>query len=416
MILYDIALFLFALIAAPRAALRYRRLPFFRSKLGSPLPTPPAGRPVAWIHGASVGEIKSASSLFPRLRARLRDHYFLITTSTFTGRDEAIRSLPGADHYAILPFDFSFVIRRWVRRLAPTHFFAIEGDAGYHLLTFLKEQGAFTALLSASLSERSFKRLRLFPRVAGALFSRYDAIGAQDDAVLSRLKTLCPSHPRLTVTKNLKLDAAPQPAPAFPPLSGWGEGPFLTLASTHPPEERLLIAHLFPLLPLCRLFLAPRHLEEIPSLLRQFPDARLWSAGPSPDARLILVDRFGCLPMCYRLSSLAIVGGSFTPAGRGHNIFEPLLYSTPAVFGPYMSAQQPLVRAVLEAQAGLQLPLPELSPSLLPLLQDRSLLEIYRSRARAAVAAHAGATEHTLDFLAASLPQPTQNRALNRNR
>ena len=62
----------------------------------------------------------------------------------------------------------------------------------------------------------------------------------------------------------------------------------------------------------------------------------------------------GQLPICYALSRLSIVAGSFEPHVGGHNILEPCLYDLPVLFGPYMFTQKELVRHVLGSKAGIQ--------------------------------------------------------------
>ncbi len=46
-----------------------------------------------------------------------RDAFFLITTTTATGQDEAKRSLSGAHAFAYLPIDLTWIVKRWVQKL-----------------------------------------------------------------------------------------------------------------------------------------------------------------------------------------------------------------------------------------------------------------------------------------------------------
>jgi len=86
--------------------------------------------------------------------------------------------------------------------------------------------------------------------------------------------------------------------------------------------------------------------------------AKLKKRFNNPD--IILVEEMGILPICYQLSELAIVGGSFIPWIGGHNVYEPVQAGIPVIFGLYMNTQQELADLVLSAKAGLQVPIEHL--------------------------------------------------------
>ena len=58
-------------------------------------------------------------------------------------------------------------------------------------------------------------------------------------------------------------------------------------------------------------------------------------AGKPGKERWFLVDAMGILFSLYQIAHIAIVGGSFLPHLRGHNIFEPIQAGAPVLFGPY---------------------------------------------------------------------------------
>ena len=69
---------------------------------------------------------------------------------------------------------------------------------------------------------------------------------------------------------------------------------------------------------------------------------------------MLLIDAMGMLRMCYQLSDMAIVGGSYTDKVGGHNILEPCCYAKPVLFGPHMDMQLELVNLVIHYGAGFQ--------------------------------------------------------------
>ena len=345
--LYDLLL-LFALPFLRKKRHHYRRL-------FAPVPDP-QGKEVIWIHAVSVGETKAAQALFQALRASHPNTFFLITSTTATGLAESHRSLAGADAFAYIPIDLSWIVNKWVKAMRPKLFLLIEGDIWPNLLRAIKKQGGKTALVSGKLSERSAKRFSLVPRLSKKLFALIDQFSVQNEEQLHRFLPFVPQE-KISVTGNLKWDYRVELIDAAPwrsriPL----QEPIVTLACTHTAEEELLLDQL-PLDQIS-LFLVPRHperFEPIAQLLqkRAIPFIR-WSRLEERRGgeRVVLVDAMGQLPICYSLSRLSIVAGSFVPGIGGHNVLEPCFYGVPVLFGPYTFSQTELVRRVLESGAG----------------------------------------------------------------
>ncbi|MES2272794.1 MAG: 3-deoxy-D-manno-octulosonic acid transferase [Chlamydiota bacterium] len=358
-------LFLYLLGILPKLlfdrAWRGKRHPGFLQRLGFSIPANPLQLPVIWIHAVSVGEVKAAQPLFRELYKKNPKAFFLITTTTATGRAEALRSLPEANAFAYLPLDFSWVVNRFVRYLRPQLFILIESDFWPNLLKAIKKQGGKVVLVSGKLSERSAHRFKQFSFLSKKLFSYFDLICVQNQEHLLRFLPLISDPSRIHISGNLKLDIQPQAVD----LSFWKNkfqipenSPVITISCTHAPEEELLLDALEGGEWL--IFLAPRHperFEEVAQLLqkRNIPFLR-WSKFDRPviKEKVLLIDSMGKLPICYAMSRLSIVAGSFIPTIGGHNILEPCLYGTPVFFGPHMFSQSEFVSRALEAGAGLQ--------------------------------------------------------------
>ena len=86
--------------------------------------------------------------------------------------------------------------------------------------------------------------------------------------------------------------------------------------------------------------------------------------------QVTVVDQMGILPKCYRLSHMAIVGGSFIKGIGGHDIFEPAKMGIPTLYGPYMYKQVDLDRGMTESGAGIKVTQPHLLEAILKLLND----------------------------------------------
>jgi 3-deoxy-D-manno-octulosonic-acid transferase len=342
---------------------RRKRFPTLKERLGLDLPEP-KGRTVFWIHAVSVGEVKSAKPLLEKIRASRTDAFILVTTASFTGQEEAKRSLKQADAFRFLPLDFSWIMKRWAFLLKPKLLLFIESDFWYNLAKHVSEAGGKVVLVSGKISERSAKRYKFGSFFAKKLFSHFDLLLLQSEEYLERFRSIVDEPKKFCVTGNLKFDALPTVIDRSRYQLPLG----ITVACTHAPEEEEILEVLLERdleldLPL---FLAPRHPErfqEIAELLeRKNIHFIRWSEIEKRGGgeKVFLIDGMGLLPIVYAFSHLAIVGGSFSSRVGGHNVLEPCLYGVPVFFGPHMHQQKELAAILLSSGAGVQAPLEEL--------------------------------------------------------
>lgn len=333
------------------------------------------GRELIWIHGVSLGEIKSALLLFEKLKKHYPTHFFFITTTTATGQEEAKRSFIGADGFGYLPFDLSWIVRKWVRKLQPKLFILVETDFWPNLLTEIRRFGGKIALVSGKMSERSFSRFQKVPFFSKRLFSLFDFIGAQNREHFARFYSLGIENSKLAITGNLKLDYRPEKVTIPEKLKNKNYQPAVTIASTHRGEEERLLEELDGVQVF--LFLVPRHperFEEVAALLQ----SRKISYGHfsrleelTGEEKVLLVDEMGKLPICYSLSQLAIVGGSFMGDVGGHNVIEPCFYQVPVFFGPFMYAQKEFREKILSGGVGKEVELSQIGKEVADFFENR---------------------------------------------
>ncbi|MFC2048974.1 3-deoxy-D-manno-octulosonic acid transferase, partial [Elusimicrobiota bacterium] len=96
-----------------------------------------------------------------------------------------------------------------------------------------------------------------------------------------------------------------------------------------------------------------RHIKRIDEI-RELADRNgfehvMWSEMDAPVApgKLVLVDTVGELFSIYSLATVAVVGGSFVPAG-GHNIVEAAVWGVPVISGAYYSNFKNIVESYIE--------------------------------------------------------------------
>ena len=141
------------LLAARCAFDRSPQRPVLAERLGRFSGAPPAPHPCIWVHAASLGEVLTATPLIARLHAEAPALRIVLTTNTATGRAAGSRTL--ADEVRAFPVDTPSVVRAVTARIRPVAFVFVETEIWPSLLLLLAEQGVATALVGASISERT---------------------------------------------------------------------------------------------------------------------------------------------------------------------------------------------------------------------------------------------------------------------
>ena len=389
-LLYNGALLLYALCFLPKMlwqwCVRGKYHESFLARLGFALPQIeiPPGKKLLWIHAVSMGETRAVIPLYQLLRQSYPDLLIAISSTTETGHREAKRYMPEASAHFYLPFDFSWIMKKYIDHLRPSYLLLVESDLWYHLLLYAKKHEARLFLINGKISERSTRRFRCVPFFTQRLFSLFDLLCVQDAAYRERFLSCGAPSEKLHVTGNIKLDAQ---SPLFTPgqkqhfMQELGISPMdriFVIISTHEPEEEWLLTALKPLweqIAYFKVLLIPRHPDrfsqvaallqrkQIPSLIYSQRDRA--SPTEKREASVILIDGMGLVYSCLQVAECALVAGSFVTHVGGHNIFEPILYGVPVLFGPHMQAQRELQQIILEAGAGRQITLPELPGQLL---------------------------------------------------
>lgn len=435
-IVYELALYLIALVAIPKTLFSI----FYRKKYrDSLLPRLGIGYPVfeiqslpsIWIHAVSVGETKAIVPLARELNRRFPDHPLIISSITETGHAEAKRSLPFADYHVYLPFDFRWIVTRIVKQAAPGLVLLCESDFWYNFLSQAKKRGASIVLANGKMSEQSMLRFGWVSFFSRRLFSLFDLLCVQNVLYRSRFVEAGASNEKLVVTGNLKLDEEyPQLSPKE--TSQWKEKlgippnqPVLTIGSSHDPEEKFFLTVLKEIwkhTPNLRVIMVPRkpdHFREVADLLEQ--ENLRWISFTDINKRtgneqVILIDAMGMLRMCYQLADFALVAGSFTERVGGHNILEPCWYGKPVLFGPHMHTQLELVELITQYGAGVQVTHDQLQSELEKWLANRQIAQDIGSKGLHLVKDLKGSTQRTLQamepylFPLKKLEKPSQHQ------
>jgi 3-deoxy-D-manno-octulosonic-acid transferase len=423
--IYSVLLSIAFIVLLPRFlfdALRHGKyVAGFRERLGSVQPVPNLNSPLIWIHAVSVGETQAARPLVKELQARFPDFAIAVSTTTRTGQELA-RDIFKNDAQKIFyfPFDWRWTVRRTLKAVRPSAVVILETELWPAFLRECSNQQIPVTIVNGRLSGQSFRRYRLIKGFISSVLNSLSLAIMQTETDANRVRGLGMESKKVKVSGSLKFDAG-----AMPNLTSTteylrerfhlGDAPIILAASTHHPEERIVLECFTEILtqsPNTRLIIVPRHPErfnDVASLIENsgFSSSRR-SATPSAtdgSSSVILLDTIGELQSAYSLATIIFVGGSIARTG-GHNILEPAAVGACVVTGGHTHNFQAIVETFVNANAIVQLPpmpeteaAPELSTAISELLADPARREQMGARAQNLMKQNRGATHRTVQLL-----------------
>ena len=401
-------------LAFGRLLWRSRLVPGYRQRWGERLGFGGrgSGHPL-WLHAVSVGEVNAALPLLAALRHAHPALPMLVTTTTPTGSQQLQNRLHGLVEHCYLPYDTPGAVQRFFRSRRPRLGIIMETELWPNLYAAAKAAGVPLILANARLSPRSARAFARWPQLTRETLACLTAVAAQTAADGERLTALGLPAERLTITGNLKFDAAvPDPSAGLALRGHLGRGrPVWLAASTHAGEEAAVLeahravrkTHADAVL-----ILAPRHPQRFADVAALCV-AQGWalvrrSAGDGQESCAVyLVDSLGELPSLMAAADAVFVGGSLgtsASAFGGHNLIEPAACGKPALFGPHMRNFLELRAQVLAAGAGLEVTdAGDLAARLTTLFSDRDRRADMGRAGQTLVARHRGASARTLALI-----------------
>jgi 3-deoxy-D-manno-octulosonic-acid transferase len=434
--IYSLLLAFGFLILLPRFlydALRHGKyVAGFRERLGTV--SSANGQPLIWIHCVSVGETQAARPLVLELKKQLPNHRIAISTTTLTGQNLAREIFKNdAEKIFYFPFDWRRTVRRTLNALQPEAVLIMETELWPGFLRECERRKIPVAVLNGRLSERSFRRYRLFRSFMSRVLRGVSLAIMQTEADAVRLRQLGIEPEKVQVSGNLKFDAGALPlndvltSELGARFNFDKDSALILAASTHAPEERILIQAFKRLIdhtaPAARLMIAPRHPErfaEVAALIEASGLSLARRSAPAAvrdsSAKVVLLDTIGELQSVYSMATVVFVGGSIAKTG-GHNILEPAAVGACILTGAHTYNFREIVEAFVLEEAIVQLPAMPDSDTALELeklfaafLIDPDKRRLLGERAKKLVNQNRGATERTMELLKTLLAKPVAPR------
>ena len=411
------------LATAPYYLLRMRRRggygAGFRQRFGL-APTPPPRRPGVrrvWLQAVSVGEVLAVEPILRALKADGTE--VVLTTTTSTGYRVALeRNSALACAIAYFPIDWMpFSGRAW-DRISPDLAIVTEGERWPEHMRQARDRGVPLICINARISDRSFRRLRVFPAAARFVLGGMTRLLAGSAQDAERFRELGFPADRIAVTGNIKLDVD---IPRLDEAARAGlrrelglpaGGLVLLGSSTWPGEESALVGALQSARSRgvdCSLLIVPRHAErrsEIEKIMRASGlSYHMRSRGPAgAEVDVAVGDTTGELRRMTQLADLVFVGKSLAPHTEGQTPVEAATLGKPVLFGPGMANFRSIERDLLARGAAVAVRDPaDLADQAGSLLLDRARRDAISAAAAGWRRDNGGGVERTLSAIRAEL-------------
>lgn len=360
---YDLLYAGAAVLGSPVLGLRLLRTGKWRTdwrgRVGRRPALPRDSRPTVLIHGVSVGEINATRELVRRLTREDAPHVRVVISSTTNTGFERARQLYEPEQTVVrFPFDFSWMVRRFLDAVKPDLIALMELEVWPNLVYECRRRGVPVCIINGRLSDSSYRNYRLVAPLVRPAFRTLAAAAAQTAAYAGRFADLGVPAEQVMVTDNMKWDtvriAGSVPgADALAAAMGIDRSkPLVVAGSTGRGEEELLAATRPARV---QLLLVPRKPERFESVARRVPGIVRRTEHPDGSdrgvdgAELFLLDTMGELAKAYSLADVAVVGRSFQARG-GSDPIEPISLGKPTIIGPHHKNFSDVVAAFRESR------------------------------------------------------------------
>lgn len=379
-----------------------------------------------WIHGVSLGEINATTTLVAGLREVTPDAAIVISSTTATGLARAQQLYPNLTVFRF-PLDFSWVIRRVLRRVRPTTIVLMELEVWPNLMEIAQREGIKLMVANGRITEEGSMRKFRLPVIRGVvrrMFSHLHWVGAQDETYAERFIELGVPKERVAIIGSTKFDTA-QVADR---VAGQDElaaemgiaadRPLWVCGSTGPGEETLILEAYtelrvrFPELQLAVVPRKPERFDEVADLIASRGAVCLRRSTGAPHASgpvdegapvVFLGDTMGELRKFYALATVVFVGRSLVPMG-GSDMVEVAALAKPTIVGLHTENFAQAME-LLQEYRGVRVvdDTSELVAAVSELLRHPERASTLGQAAREAVLSRRGATDETLNVIRATL-------------
>lgn len=356
------------------------------------------------IHAVSVGEVNAIRGLVQELRRTTPAPEIVVSSATNAGLARA-KELFGASLPVVRsPMDFSFAVRRWLRRADADVLVTVELELWPNMTQLAAKRGMPIVVINGRLSDRSIRRYRRVRWLLTSMFRRATVVLAQNRDYAERFSEMGALDVR--VTGNMKWDSvairdAVPGAVALASELGLPVGAPLVVAGSTEPGEELLLRDALP--DGARLLIAPRQPAWWDGVATNLPGCVRRSRGErgSPETRYFVLDTIGELGMAYSLATVVVIGRSFGKL-YGSDPVEPAALGKPVIIGPRVADFREVVATLRMSGGIVQVDTAGLRPALAEMCASAARRTEVAAAARQTIVREQGATMRTVEVILAT--------------
>ncbi|WOL03462.1 putative 3-deoxy-D-manno-octulosonic acid transferase, mitochondrial isoform X1 [Canna indica] len=365
-------------------------------RFGRPSSPRPSG-PLLWFHAVSLGEGLSAIPVIKHCVSQHPNFVVLMTTTTLSAFEVIKDQLPGGVIYQLAPLDLPTAVDKFLGYWDPVAIFLMESELWPNLIVSASKKRIPVALLNARMSCKSFERWSrpLAQPLISLMLSKISFIAPLSTLQAIRFQLLHVSPHVIHFAGDLKyavgdFNILAKDVRKINDLQlQLADRHVWMAASIHEGEEEVMFwvhKELIKMYPNLLLILVPRHPQHAHQialeLKKQGLNVSFRSRNEiiSPSTNTYVVDTLGELRVLYRVTPVAVIGGSFLPGLAGHNVSEAAAAGCAVLTGPHVGHFSHMLAGMIQAASSSVLQVGdkyELLDTLKNLLGDAKSLEAH---------------------------------------
>lgn len=301
----------------------------------------PVGKPVLWMHCASLGEFEQGRPVLEFFAAEHPNYAIVLTFFSPSGYTVR-KDYKGATVVCYLPLDNAANAKRFIQMVDPAIIIFVKYELWFNYLRHAQTRGIPTALISAHFRPRQWL-FKWYGQGFLPVLKGFDNIFTQN--IQSKDLLLRNDVGTGIVAGDTRFDRVYQLA-----QKEWeneviktfcGGRRVIVAGSTWPQDVAVLMPAINQLKADIKVIVAPHEVDEkyLAEVEQAFKGNTIRYSKATAEnvatANLLIIDNVGMLSKIYRYGHIAWVGGGFKQGL--HNILEPAVYGLPVLFGPNYS-------------------------------------------------------------------------------
>ncbi|MDA7573238.1 3-deoxy-D-manno-octulosonic acid transferase [Candidatus Pelagibacter sp.] len=295
-----------------------------------------------WFHGASVGEILSIIPIIEKLEKNKKIKQILITSNTLSSSKILSNFKFKKTIHQFFPIDTNYHTKKFLNYWRPSMAIFIDSEIWPNMITNIKKNSTSLILMNARITDKSFKRWKIFSLSAKIFFQKFDICLSSNLKSKNYLKLL--GAKKIKYIGNLKFSQSEKGTNIlnnnlkkfFSTKKIW------CASSTHETEEAICAnAHKKLKMKYKNLLtiIIPRHTHRAEKIIDEIQklDLKIHTHGSNrrvnEEIDIYLVNSFGQTKSFFRICKTVFLGGSIVKHG-GQNPLEAVRYGCKILHGP----------------------------------------------------------------------------------